>query len=64
MLHIAVAMEVFVSVEEAAMVAVVTKFLAKFVARPATLHSIATNALMQATMVRRNMPMRLQQDTM
>jgi hypothetical protein len=54
----------FVVVEEATMVVVVTKVLAKSVARPATLHSVATNALMQATTVRRNMSMRLQQATM
>jgi hypothetical protein len=58
------AMKVFVAVEEAATVVVVTKFLAKYVARPTTPHSVVTNALMQATIARRNMSIQLQQDTM
>jgi hypothetical protein len=45
-------------------VVVVTKFIAKYVARPATLHSVVTNASMQATTARRNMSIQLQQDTM
>jgi hypothetical protein len=56
-------MDDFMVVEEATTVAVATKFLSKTVARPATPHSAATSASMQAIMARRNMSMWLQQAT-